>query len=263
MRDIFEDLFAGAPVDPIAAARRGLRPQWPRRFYRDVSVEEGEGGHFRVLLDGRVARTPARRALAAPVRRLAQRLAAEWEGQPDTVDPATMPLTRLANAILDGVAAAPGPVAADIEKYLGSDLVCYRAEAPGALAARQAQHWDPILQWAREALGARFVLCAGIVYRTQPQAAVAKARAAIPDDPWRLGAVHSITTLTGSALVALALAHGRLPVEEAWRAAHVDEDWNMERWGGDEVALRRRAFRFAEMQAAATVSAALPCGPGG
>jgi len=157
------------------------------------------------------------------------------------------------NAIIDGVATAPAPVADEVAKYLGSDLLCYRADTPAGLVARQAQHWDPILDWAREALGARFVLAEGVMFAAQPDHAIAAASAAIPSDPWRLGAVNVITTLTGSALIALALAQGRLSVDDAWAAAHVDEDWNMSQWGRDELALDRRATRFAEMQAAGTV----------
>ena len=129
----------------------------------------------------------------------------------------------------------------------------YRAEGPQGLVERQAQAWDPVLVWARDRLGARFVLAAGMTFVTQPEAALAAARAAIPSDIWRLGAVHAITTLTGSALIALAVLDGRLDAEAAWKAAHVDEDWNMEFWGRDELALERRAFRFAEMQAACLV----------
>jgi chaperone required for assembly of F1-ATPase len=255
VRDIFADLFAVEPPDPIAAARRGMRPSsLPRRFYRQAGVEDREGG-FLVVLDGRPVRTPARRALAAPSRALAAALAAEWDAQADIIDPATMPLTRLASAIIDGVAAAPALVAAEIEKYLGSDLLFYRAAEPQALVERQARRWDLVLAWAREALGARFVLAQGIVHAAQPPAALATVRAVIPSDPWRLGALHAITTLTGSALLALALAHGQLTVDEAWDAAHVDEDWNMEQWGRDAIALERRAARFAETQAAATVLA--------
>jgi len=257
LRDIFTDLFPTEPPDPVAAVRRDMRPPLPRRFYRQAGVEEGEGA-FRIVLDGRPVRTPARRPLAVPSRALAAAIAGEWDAQGETIDPATMPLTRLANSILDGVAAAPAPVAAEIEKYLGSDLLFYRAEAPQALVERQARHWDPVLTWAREALGARFVLAQGIVYVAQPPAALAAARAAIPGDPWRLGALHVVTTLTGSALIALALLHGRLSVDEAWDAAHVDEDWNMEQWGRDALALARRAARRAELQAAAMVLAALP-----
>ncbi len=254
MRDIFADLFAAERPDPIEAARRSIRPRLPRRFYREVSVGDGEGG-FCLLLDGRPARTPGRRTLAAPTRALAEAIAAEWQAPAETIDPAKMPLTRLANSILDGVAAAHEEVAAEIEKYLGSDLLFYRAEGPRELGERQARHWDPILAWAHEALGARFVLAQGIVHAAQPEPALAGARAAIPHDPWRLGAVHAVTTLTGSALIALALLHGRLATDDAWAAAHVDEDWNIEQWGRDEIALERRAFRFAEMQAAATVLA--------
>jgi len=254
LRDIFADLFAAERPDPIEAARRSIRPRLPRRFYHEVSVGDGEGGVC-LLLDGRPARTPGRRTLAAPTRALAEAIAAEWQAPAETIDPAKMPLTRLANSILDGVAAAHEEVAAEIEKYLGSDLLFYRAEGPHELAERQARHWDPILAWAHEALGARFVLAQGIVHAAQPEPALAGARAAIPHDPWRLGAVHAVTTLTGSALIALALLHGRLATDDAWAAAHVDEDWNIEQWGRDEIALERRAFRFAEMQAAATVLA--------
>src|SRR5580704_15000656 len=134
-----------------------MRPPLPRRFYRQAGVEDGEGG-FHIVLDGRPVRTPARRPLAVPSRPLAAAIAAEWDAQGETIDPATMPLTRLANSILDGVAGALAPVAAEIEKYLGCDLLFYRAEVPQALVERQARHWDPVLTWSREVLGARFVL---------------------------------------------------------------------------------------------------------
>ena len=164
-----------------------------------------------------------------------------------------MPLTRLANAIIDGVADSPGPVAAEIEKYLASDLLFYRASSPQQLRERQAAHWDPVLAWARDALGADFKVGEGVVHVAQPEAALKAACPAIPNDPWRLGAVHVVTTLTGSALIALALLRGALSADAAWQAAHVDEDWNMEQWGKDEMALQRRAFRFAEFAAAAMV----------
>jgi len=256
LRDIFTDLFATERADPVDAARRAMRPPLPRRFYRQAGVEEAEDG-FRVVLDGRPVRTPARRFLAVPSRALADALAGEWNAQGESVDPATMPLTRLINSIVDGVAHAPDPVAAGIEKYLSSDLLFYRAEGPQGLLERQAAHWDPVLAWARKALGARFVLAQGVMPMAQPAAALAAARAAIPGDPWRLGAIHVITTLTGSALIALAILHGRLTADAAWDAAYVDEDWNMEQWGRDEIALKRRVARRAEMEAAATLLASL------
>jgi chaperone required for assembly of F1-ATPase len=255
MRDLFDDLFRREPIDLVEAARRAVRPQLPRRFYRSAGVGEAEG-EFRLLLDGRPVKTPARHPLAVPSRRLAQALAGEWEAQGDHIDPARMPLTRLVNSILDGVRTAVAPVSAEIAKYLASDLLFYRAELPG-LAGRQAALWDPVLDWAREQLGAKFMLSQGVVFVDQPPAALAAARGAIPEDPWRLGALHSMTKLTDSALLALAVLRGRLRVEDAWHAAHVDEDWNFEQWGRDELALERRAFRFAEMQAAARLLAAL------
>jgi chaperone required for assembly of F1-ATPase len=249
MRDLFENIPAD---DPIEAVRRSGRAALPRRFYGKVTTAPVADGHA-VLLDDKPVLTPARRALAAPSLAVAQAIAAEWDMQRDVVSPAKMPLTRLANAIIDGVADRPAPVAAEIAKYLASDLLFYRAGSPPGLIERQQHHWDPILSWAAEALGARFALAEGITHLAQAEQALAAAGAAIPDDPWRLGAVHVVTTLTASALLALALARGRISAEEAWAAANVDEDWNMEQWGRDELALERRAYRFAELQAAAAV----------
>lgn len=252
MRDIFEDIFVQEPVDPVAAARRAMRPQLPRRFYERAGFAEAQGA-FGILLDDRPVMTPARRKLAAPTRPLAEAIAAEWEAQRDVINPANMPLTRLANTIIDGVADTTTAVVAEVAKYLGSDLVCYRASSPDGLVERQSKAWDPVVAWARETLGARFMLAEGMAFTMQPEAALSAARAALPHDPWRLGALHAITTLTGSALIALCVLHGRLSVDEAWAAAHVDEDWNMEFWGRDALALERRGYRFAEMQAACLV----------
>lgn len=249
MRDIFEDIFAGDPLDPTEAARRNMRPL-RKRFYAAASVGEDNV----VLLDGKPVRTPARRPLAGPDARIAQAIADEWNAQGDSIDPGAMPLTRLANAVIDAVADAPQPVADEIARYLASDLVFYRAGEPRALVEHQARHWDPVLAFARDALGARFVLAEGVMFQHQPEQALTAARRAIPaDDPWRLGAVSSITALTGSALIALALERGALTVDEAWAAGHADEDFQMQQWGRDELALKRRAFREAEMRAAALI----------
>ena len=253
MRDILEELFPIEPIDPRTSARQGLRTQLRNRFYERATAGEGDG--FAVLLDGRPVRTPSGNPLAAPVRALGEAMAAEWNAQGESIDPATMPMTRLANTIIDGVALSATPVADEIAQYLGTDLLCYRAGTPDGLVRAQAKHWDPILDWARTALGARFILSEGIVYLAQPESAIAAARARIPSDPWRLGAVHVITTLTGSALIALAVCEGQLSVEEAWAAANVDEDWNMAQWGSDDEALLRRAVRFADLKAAADVLA--------
>jgi chaperone required for assembly of F1-ATPase len=252
MANPFEEIFVPSPLDPTEAARRAVRPTLRQRFYQSAAVSEAAEG-FAVMLDGRPVRTPARRTLAAPTRALGEALAAEWDAQAEVIDPAKMPLTRLANTIIDGVAAASREVAAEIEKYLGSDLVCYRAEGPDRLVARQSHLWDPILAFARDALGARFEPTYGVRFVTQSPDAIAAACSAIPIDPWRLGAVHAVMTLTGSALIALALERGAVTLDDAWAAAHVDEDWNMEQWGRDELALERRAARFGEMLAAGRV----------
>lgn len=255
MRDIFEDIFTSEPIDPVEAARRSVRINLRKRFYETVSIGAGDGGTHAIALDGKPVRTPARKALAAPTRALAETIAEEWRAQAEVIDPAKMPMTRIANTVIDAVAGACDAVAADVAKYLGSDMVCYRADQPDGLVARQNAHWDPVLAWARDALGARFVLTTGVTYVAQPQEAIAAAARAIPREPWKLGAVSVVTTLSGSALLALALAAGATSREALWTAAHVDEDWNAEFWGQDELALKRRAFREAEMTAAAAILA--------
>ena len=254
MRDIFDDIYKNTPLDPEEAVRRNTRVDLRKRFYETTGTDKSDGV-FRVLLDGKPVRTPARRVLAAPSQILAQAIAQEWNAQKEVIDPSKMPLTRLANSIIDGVADAPEAVAEDIEKYLGCDLLFYRADGPEGLIKAQQQHWDPIVSWARDEFGARFILAEGVVFVPQPQEAIAAACRALPQNPWALGALHAITTLTGSAMLALALAAGKLDTDAAWAAAHVDEDFNLATWGRDEPALARRALRFAEMQAAARMLA--------
>jgi chaperone required for assembly of F1-ATPase len=168
-----------------------------------------------------------------------------------------MPLTRLANSVVEAVVDRVDAVTDDVAKYFQSDLLFYRAGHPDALVAREAAHWDPVLFWAADALGAHFILAEGIVHVRQPESAVAAARAALPTDPWSIAALHVITTLTGSALLALALLRGVLDQDQVWAAAHVDEDWNAEKWGVDEEIAARRAARVVEFAAAASVLKAM------
>jgi chaperone required for assembly of F1-ATPase len=206
---------------------------------------------FRILLDGKPARTPAKAELTVPTGPLAQAVAAEWQAQRDHIDAATMPLTRLANSAIDGVAARLSRVRADIVAFAANDLVCYRADGPGPLVQRQGQQWDPILAWSRDVLGARFEVATGLMPIAQPARACAAVAAALEGlDAFRLVALHVMTTLMGSALLALAHARGVLTAEAAWAAAHVDEDWQISNWGEDADAASRRARRWAEMQAA-------------
>jgi len=239
--------------NPMQAAQRLARSQPPRRFYKRAEAGPLADG-FAVLLDGKVALTPARKPLAVADRRVTEALAAEWEGQGERIDPGAMPLTRIVNAAIDRVAGEIEAVRADIVKYAGSDLVCYRAAGPQSLIEAQAAVWDPLVAWAREALGARFGLAEGIVHVAQDGAALAAVDAAVqPLDALLLAAVHTVTTLSGSAVIALALLKGRLSVDEAWAAAHVDEDWQMMMWGRDEAAWSRRALRRREMDAAGLI----------
>ena len=180
-------------------------------------------------------------------------VAAEWERQRETIEPADMPLTRLLNSAVDGVSRTMAETRADILKYAGSDLLCYRAEEPEELAERQRLAFDPVLAWAAETLGAHFNLGAGVVHVAQPPESIAAVRAAIADfdDPVALAALSAMTTLSGSALLALAVARGFMTPDAAWRAAHVDEDFQAERWGVDADARARREARWREFEAAA------------
>jgi chaperone required for assembly of F1-ATPase len=237
-------------------APRTSAPARPR-FYKTVSVDS-DAGRFRLLLDGKPVRTPAKKQLVLPVRALAEAIAAEWESQKVRIDPATMPLTRLANSAIDGVMGREAEVQADIARYAGSDLICYRAEAPPELVRRQAQAWDPVLAWARDALSASFHVARGIMPVSQPApAAHGVAQAMRAPGAFELAALHVMTTLTGSALLALAHASGRLTVDDAWAAAHIDEDWQISQWGVDAEAKARRDQRWAEMQAASRLLALL------
>ncbi len=255
MRDLMADLEEGQD-DPLARARAAQRAPLPKRFYKEVSVGEADGG-FTVLLDGRPVRTPGRGLLQVPVRAVAEAMAGEWAAQGEHINPFSMPLTRLVNVALDRVAPEMAPVREEMVRYAGTDMLFYRAEGPQGLVDRQARHWDPVLDWMREAHGARFFLSQGIRHVTQPEDALAEVAALVPDAPLALAAAHSMTTLTGSALLALAVAGGRLDVDAAWDAAHVDEDWNRDQWGEDEIAAQRRAARRTEMDAAALLMALL------
>ncbi len=244
---------SGKPSAPVGAARRPARPELPRRFYKTAGVAPSDDG-FVLTLDGKPARTPGRNPLVVASPMVAAALAAEWQGQGEHIDPATMPLTRIAHSAIDRVAREMAPVRAEIVKYAGSDLTCYRGEGPQSLVAAQEAAWGPVLAWAEVALGARFVLAAGIIAVEQPAESLDAVAAALgPLDPLRLAAVHVVTTLTGSALIALAVLHGALSPEAAWVAAHVDEDWQMAQWGRDAMALARRAARWRDMQAAALI----------
>lgn len=234
--------------------RKAAQPELPRRFYEKAAAAETADG-YAVLLDGRGLRTPARRSLVLPDRRAAAAVVAEWNGQGERIDPATMPVTRLANTVIDGIADDPTVVRDDLARFAETDLLFYRAGAPDRLVERQCRIWDPILRHAEERLGARFVLAEGVMHVAQPPTTLeaVRRRLARETEAFRVAALHQMTTLTGSVLLTLALADGSLDLDAAWDAAHVDEDWNREQWGVDDEAEARRAARYADMRAAASI----------
>ena len=227
-----------------------LAPPLRKRFYSAVTVAPAERG-FAILLDGKPVRTPRKLPLRVPTRALAEAIAAEWAAQKERVDPGSMPLSKLAITAIDGVATHMADVASEIVKFAGSDLLCYRGEAPEAFRVLQSAALDPMLRWAETELGARFSTAKGLMPVVQrPEALDQVAAVVAPFDAMALTALHVMTTLTGSAILALAHAAGRISTEEAWAAAHVDEDWQISQWGVDVEAAERRARRWAEMQAA-------------
>jgi chaperone required for assembly of F1-ATPase len=248
--------------DPSAAGDPSLRAKLaaasasrplPKRFYADAAMEAAGAG-FRLTLDGKSARTPSRREIWVASQSLAKLIAAEWTAQGATIDPATMPLTTLVCTALDTVADQPLRVRDEIVAYAGSDLLCYRAEAPAGLVALQERHWDAPLAWGEAALGARFVIATGLMPVTQPPAAQSAVRDALePLGALELAAVHVLTTLTGSAILALSGLRGALDLDAIWTAAHVDEDWQIAQWGEDAEAAARRTRRRREAEAAMLV----------
>lgn len=235
------------PVGGGAAGRK--------RFYKDVTVAEAAdapSGVFRILLDGRPVRTPAKRELTMPNRELAEALAREWRAQKDTIDPGTMPLTRLANSAIDGVAERMAEVRASILAYGGSDLLCYLAEGPEELIERQSRRWGEIHAWIDQAFDIELELAAGVMPVAQDEAMLARLDAAMGErSPLELAALHVITSTTGSLLLALAVLHRRVSPADAWALAHLDEDFQIEKWGEDAEATARRGRRWAEVEAAA------------
>jgi len=233
-----------------AAAQPDAEPQRVRRFYTDVSIAEADDGAA-LRLDDRAVRTPGRAELRVPTRPLAEAIADEWRAQDTHIEPATMPLTRMANTVIDGVSVHADAVREDLVKFAGTDLVCYRAETPRELVHKQAEAWDPLLQWAREDVGATLVVVNGIMPVSQPDTSIAAIRNHVASvGIFALGPLHQMVTLTGSAVLALAVMAERITPDEGWHLAHIDEDWQISQWGEDAEAAARRAEREANFRAA-------------
>lgn len=228
----------------------------PKRFWKTATATPCDGG-FTVLLDERGVKTPAKAPLTVPTLPMAQAIAAEWDAQEKVVDPGTMPMTRGANAAIDKVRTQRAEVAALLSEYGDSDLLCYRAAGPEALIARQAQHWDPLLAWAAEALDVRLAVGEGVMHVQQDPAALARLRQEVAAfDDFALAAAHDLISISGSLILALAVTRKAVDPLYAWTVSRVDEHWQIEQWGEDDEAtafetVKRAAFldavRFYEL----------------
>ena len=212
-----------------------------KRVYREVRVAPAGGG-WSILLDTRTLQTPARAPLLLPRRRLAEAVAAEWDAQTEKVVPATMPLMQLAATAIDRTAAQRDQVIKDVVGYAETDLVCYRADRPPDLVARQSAAWQPLVDWMTLRFDAPLLVTTGVVPKTQPAGALAAIRAAVePLDDFWLTALHGATTACASVAIGLALVEQHLDAEGAWRSSQLDETFQIEQWGEDAEAAARRA----------------------
>jgi chaperone required for assembly of F1-ATPase len=251
-RDWFADGQDPAAYDPIRAARGVMKPSLPKRFYQTVSLGEAEGLAV-VLLDGRPTRTKGRALLGHADPTITRLLVTEWAGQAEEINPATMPATRIVHAAIDHVAANKEAVREDILRYAASDLVCYRADEPAALVERQHALWDPVLAHMGARYGAAFHVTTGILHVQQPETALDALQPALSafDDSVALAALHVLTSVSGSALIALTVADGIMDAAAGFEAGECDTDYEIAIWGRDEEAMERRAMRLAEFSAAA------------
>jgi chaperone required for assembly of F1-ATPase len=228
-----------------------------KRFYREVTVDLGELG-YRILLDGRPMRTPAKQALAVPTARLAEALADEWREQRDRIRPDTMPLTRLASTAIDRMPAQRQAAIEEVIGYADTDLVCYRAAEPFELVQRQHHAWQPMVEWLSQTYGVRLVVTTSILPLVQPAAAHALLRDVIEElDDWPLVGMHAASTALGSLVLGLGLLRGRLDAEAALAASLLDELYEIERWGSDVEAERRHQALRRDVNGAACFLAGL------
>ena len=207
-----------------------------KRFWKETTVGEAEGG-FQVLLDGRAVKTPAKSPLVVPSRALADAMASEWDAQEDAVNPNTMPVTRMSNSAIDKVSVQHAAVADMLAAYGDSDLLCYRATEPRELVARQAEQWDPILDWAVDSLDVRLKPVAGVMHPAQDAPSVRKRTDLVHSfAPFQLTAFHDLVSMSGSLILSFAITQRRLDADAAWQLSRLDELWQEELWGKDEEA---------------------------
>jgi chaperone required for assembly of F1-ATPase len=221
----------------------------PKRFWTDVAVIESGGG-YAVALDGKPIKTPAKQDFIAPTRALAEAIVAEWAEQGERMNPKAMPQTRYVNSVIDGIKPQRAAIVEAVAAYGASDLLCYRAEHPDALIARQAERWDPLLSWATRTYDAPLVLAAGVMPVTQPQPSLDRlSRAVEAHHDFALAGLHDLVSISGSLILGLSVSAGRLSPDEALSLSRLDEHWQIEQWGDDEEAAEtaaKKAVDFAE-----------------
>ncbi len=212
--------------------------EWaPKRFWKSARVTDADGAGFAVWLDQRALKTPGRSDLVLPTRTLAELVAAEWDAQADTVNPWTMPMTRMANSAIDRIAARREEVVAYVAGYGETDLLCYRASGPAALVEAQTAAWDPILDWASKAFGARLVLAEGVMPVPQDDEALGRLRDEVAaHDDFCLMGLHELVSLTGSLVLGLAADRNLFPPDRIWDLSRIDENWQIAQWGEDAEA---------------------------
>lgn len=222
----------------------------PKRFWKTATAEAVEGG-FTVRLDGRPVKTPAKAPLVLPTLAMAQAIAAEWDAQQGVIRPESMPVSRAAHSAIDKIAPQRPEVQALISAYGGTDLLCYRATDPEALVALESSGWDPLLAWAETALHAPLCVTRGISPVAQPAASLARLEAQVAAlSDFELAGFHDLVAISGSLVLALAVFHGRIDAETAWRLSRIDEEWEIGLWGEDVEATKTAARRHAAFLAA-------------
>lgn len=221
-----------------------------KRFWKETTVAPAEAG-FEVLLDGRKLRTPGKARLIVPTQAMAREIAAEWDAQEEKINPLTMPFTRSANSAIDKVIPQFDAVADMLCAYGETDLLCYRAASPQSLTHRQAEAWDPLLDWLAETYGVRLKTGEGVMYFEQEPDAIAPLRSAVAKfNPYELTGFHDLVSLSGSLVIGLAATHKCYSAEDLWKFSRIDEEWQIEQWGDDEEAreasdIKKQAFLHA------------------
>ncbi|MDA0655585.1 MAG: ATPase [Proteobacteria bacterium] len=222
-----------------------------KRFYKEAAAVENGAG-FGITLDGRLLRSPAKADFVVPTASLARAIAAEWAAQEDGIDPASMPLTQIASTSIDRVGNNTAPTLDALIGYAASDLLCYRAQEPESLRARQREVWQPVLDWAALHYDAPLVVTSGIMPVEQPSASLLALRNAVEDwNKFSLAALLVLTTTSGSLVLALAVAANEIDVDQCVMVSQLDEQFQIERWGEEEDLSARCRNLSKEIHAAA------------